>query len=125
MSFKRHMKLEWWPTNSGNGEKLLYYFFPGLPTKETPELSKGPILIQTLTSKTLSLVEEVLLIREQQDITEKLPSELHDHMILLSFLFTLSLVLYVDFKLLLSLQIYCPNTYDPIINIQGQAYNKQ
>jgi hypothetical protein len=26
---------------------------------------------------------------------------------------------------LLSLQIYCPNTYDPIINIQGQAYNKQ
>jgi len=39
-----------------------------------------------LTSKTLSLVEEELSIRVQQDLTEKRPSELHGHMILSSFL---------------------------------------
>jgi hypothetical protein len=44
-----------------------------------------------LASKTLSLVEEILSIRVQQDLTEKFPSELHGHMSLSSFPTELSL----------------------------------
>jgi hypothetical protein len=45
----------------------------------------GAPLIQTFASKTLSFAEEVLSIRVQQDLTEKLPSELHGHISLSSF----------------------------------------
>jgi hypothetical protein len=45
---------------------------------------RGAPLIQTLASKTLSFAEEVLSIRVQQDLTEKLPSELHGHISLSS-----------------------------------------
>jgi hypothetical protein len=72
----------WQVKHSGDGEKGLILTLSWTANQRNTWTFGGASLIQTLASKTLSLADEVLSIRVQHDLTEKLPLELHDHKIL-------------------------------------------